>query len=220
VIGSDFPIQAICRALEEYRAASFVFVRFLGFLDNARNDDEIEFGASWRDGIRAGLTIGDHYRQELGRTACRGAGRTRRPSRPDPVARTNRGGELEYGQSRAGRLGEIRARGKLWPWEFRAEAEASKMDGELAHAGSRKQPREIRESRGARDPGIQGAGRAQGDTRAQENSRRGDQGARPGEQQGARRARDGRARRAALGSSAQRAEQGDEKRLRAGLNPS
>jgi hypothetical protein len=77
-----------------------------------------------------------------------------------------------------------------------------------------------RGARGARDPEIQGAGRAQGDTRAQENSRRGDQGARPGEQQGARRARDGRARRAALGSSAQRAEQGDEKRLRAGLNPS
>jgi hypothetical protein len=77
-----------------------------------------------------------------------------------------------------------------------------------------------RGARGARDPEIQGAGRVQGDMRAQENSRRGDQGARPGEQQGARRARDGRARRAALGSSAQRAEQEDEKRLRAGLNPS
>ena len=29
-------------------AASFVFTRFLGFLDDARNDDEIECGASWR----------------------------------------------------------------------------------------------------------------------------------------------------------------------------
>nr|ACN36819.1 unknown [Zea mays] len=77
-----------------------------------------------------------------------------------------------------------------------------------------------RGARGARDPEIQSAGRAQGDMQAQENSRRGDQGARPGEQQGARRARDGRARRATLGSSAQRAEQEDEKRLRAGLNPS
>jgi hypothetical protein len=37
-----------CRALGEYHAASFVFTRFLGFLDDARNDDEIDSGASWR----------------------------------------------------------------------------------------------------------------------------------------------------------------------------
>jgi hypothetical protein len=40
-------IQLWCRALGEYHAASFVFIRFLGFLDDARNDDEIVFGASW-----------------------------------------------------------------------------------------------------------------------------------------------------------------------------
>jgi hypothetical protein len=50
-IGNDFPIQSICRALGEYRVASFVFTLFLGFLDDARNDDKIESVASWRDGI-------------------------------------------------------------------------------------------------------------------------------------------------------------------------
>jgi hypothetical protein len=32
----------------ELHVASFVFARFLGFLDDTRNDDEIESGASWR----------------------------------------------------------------------------------------------------------------------------------------------------------------------------
>jgi hypothetical protein len=39
-IGSDFPIQPICLALGEYRAASFVFTRFLGLLADAWNDDD------------------------------------------------------------------------------------------------------------------------------------------------------------------------------------
>jgi hypothetical protein len=39
-------VRAFCRALGEYHAASFVFTRFLGFLDNTWNDDEIESGAS------------------------------------------------------------------------------------------------------------------------------------------------------------------------------
>jgi hypothetical protein len=41
-----FPIQAICRALGEYRAASFVFIRSLGFLDDARNDDDLRLKSS------------------------------------------------------------------------------------------------------------------------------------------------------------------------------
>jgi hypothetical protein len=40
-------VQPLRRALGEYHAANFVFTRLLGFLDDARNDDEIEFGASW-----------------------------------------------------------------------------------------------------------------------------------------------------------------------------
>ena len=46
-IGNDFPSQAICRAHGKYRAASFVFTRFLGFIADTRNDDEIVFEASW-----------------------------------------------------------------------------------------------------------------------------------------------------------------------------
>jgi hypothetical protein len=41
-------VQPLRRALGEYHAANFVFTRRLGFLDDARNDDEIESGASWR----------------------------------------------------------------------------------------------------------------------------------------------------------------------------
>jgi hypothetical protein len=41
-------VRAFCRALGKYYDASFVFTRLLGFLDDARNDDEIESGASWR----------------------------------------------------------------------------------------------------------------------------------------------------------------------------
>jgi hypothetical protein len=41
-------VQPLCRVLGEHHAASFVFTRLLGFLDDTRNDDEIESGASWR----------------------------------------------------------------------------------------------------------------------------------------------------------------------------
>jgi hypothetical protein len=39
-------VRTFCRALDEYHAASFIFTRLLGFLDDVRNDDEIESGAS------------------------------------------------------------------------------------------------------------------------------------------------------------------------------
>jgi hypothetical protein len=38
--------ESICRALGEYRAASFVFIRSLGFLDDARNDDDLRLKSS------------------------------------------------------------------------------------------------------------------------------------------------------------------------------
>jgi hypothetical protein len=37
-------VRAFCRALGEYHAASLVFARPMGFLNDVRNDDEIEFG--------------------------------------------------------------------------------------------------------------------------------------------------------------------------------
>ena len=40
-------VRAFCRALREYHAASFVFARPMGSLNDVRNDDEIKFGASW-----------------------------------------------------------------------------------------------------------------------------------------------------------------------------
>jgi hypothetical protein len=40
-------VLAFRRALGKYHAASFVFTRRFVFLDDARNDDEIESGASW-----------------------------------------------------------------------------------------------------------------------------------------------------------------------------
>jgi hypothetical protein len=39
-------VQLLCRALGEYHAASFVFIRFLGFLDDARNDDDLRLKSS------------------------------------------------------------------------------------------------------------------------------------------------------------------------------
>jgi hypothetical protein len=39
-------IQLLCRALGEYHAVSFVFIRFLGFLDDARNDDDLRLKSS------------------------------------------------------------------------------------------------------------------------------------------------------------------------------
>jgi hypothetical protein len=44
-------VLAFRQALGKYHAASFIFAWFLGFLDDARNDDEIESGASWRGGV-------------------------------------------------------------------------------------------------------------------------------------------------------------------------
>jgi hypothetical protein len=41
-------VHPLRRALREYHAANFVFTRLLGFLDDAWNDDEIEYGASWQ----------------------------------------------------------------------------------------------------------------------------------------------------------------------------
>jgi hypothetical protein len=41
-------VQLLRRVLGERHAANSVFTRFLGFLDDAQNDDEIEFNASWR----------------------------------------------------------------------------------------------------------------------------------------------------------------------------
>jgi hypothetical protein len=35
-------VRAFCRALSEYHAASFVFTRRFVFLEDARNDDEID----------------------------------------------------------------------------------------------------------------------------------------------------------------------------------
>jgi hypothetical protein len=48
--------RRLVRALGEYHAASFVFTRFLGFLADAQNDDEIMFGASWWVEIEQGMT--------------------------------------------------------------------------------------------------------------------------------------------------------------------
>jgi hypothetical protein len=39
-------VQTFCRALGEYHAASFVFTRFLGFLDDARNDNDLRLKSS------------------------------------------------------------------------------------------------------------------------------------------------------------------------------
>jgi hypothetical protein len=40
-------VRAFYRALGEYHAASFVFARSMGFLNDIWNDDEIESGACW-----------------------------------------------------------------------------------------------------------------------------------------------------------------------------
>jgi hypothetical protein len=42
-------VRAFCRALGEHHTAGFVFTRRLGFLDDARNDDDLRLKsrASW-----------------------------------------------------------------------------------------------------------------------------------------------------------------------------
>ena len=52
-------MQLLNQILGEYHAVSFVFIRSLEFLDDARNDDEIVFGASWRGGGRDGDDVFD-----------------------------------------------------------------------------------------------------------------------------------------------------------------
>jgi len=133
-------------------------------------DDE-EQGGCWRDGIRAGSTIGDHYGRELGRTAS--VQRTGKARLGSAMGATSR---KEYPTSREGRRAGNLARNELklsdgGRLEPAGEEDTSDMEsrGPVATASLR----EMEKREGARKPRCWKLGTERW------SPRRGGQGARP-----------------------------------------